>query len=268
MVPNWGFDSEEFTTVEKEQASIVQKPREEFEDILLPENTGELARLMDEPTTAIAEIMTSAFAAGPKAWMVMGGRIVQGMLKAKLFQQVSREIRELREKGKILDDFADENKHKYGFKSWVELLTVIDEETPDADRLDALKAMFYGVNKVNPTDGERIAAYQLFQIAKKVTSGQLLYLKASYELYKASDFRRGELVGTQQWLAKIGKKLGHTVIGLMDQDDLELIKYGLLTPRTYPDLSGVNETDAHLTQLGIAVCQNIETYHVETFAHA
>jgi len=54
----------------------------------------------------------------------------------------------------------------------------------------------------------------------------------------------------------------------MDQDDLELIKYGLLTPRTYPDLSGVNETDAHLTQLGIAVCQNIETYHVETFAHA
>jgi hypothetical protein len=49
--------------------------------------------------------------------------------------------------------------------------------------------MFYGVNKVNAGDGERIAAYQLFQIAKKLTSGQLLYLKASYGLYKTGDFR-------------------------------------------------------------------------------
>jgi hypothetical protein len=28
-----------------------------------------------------------------------------------------------------------------GYKSWVELLTILDEEVPDEDRLQALKAM-------------------------------------------------------------------------------------------------------------------------------
>lgn len=76
----------------------------------------------------------------------MTGYIVQGILKGKLYQQVAQEIKELRAKGKIPADFADEGKHKYGFKSWVELLTIIDEEAPDADRLEALKAMFYSIN--------------------------------------------------------------------------------------------------------------------------
>jgi len=97
---------------------------------------------MDQPLTAIAEALTGALAAGPKAWTVMTGHIVQGILKGKLYQQVAQEIKELRAKAKIPDDSADEKKHKYGFKSWVELLTIIDEETPDADRLEAMKAMF------------------------------------------------------------------------------------------------------------------------------
>jgi hypothetical protein len=124
-----------------EDNSIVLKPQELFSDAILTQNADDLAKFMDEPLTAIAEAITGALAVEPKAWMGMTGRIVQGILKAKLFQQVSRELKDLRERGKIPDDFADEG-HKYGFKSWVELLTIIDEETPDADRLEALKAMF------------------------------------------------------------------------------------------------------------------------------
>ena len=41
------------------------------------------------------------------------------------------------------------------FNSWVELFTVIDNETPDEDRLEALKAMFYSVNKINATEGRK-----------------------------------------------------------------------------------------------------------------
>lgn len=47
--------------------------------------------------------MIAALAAGPKAWTVMTGHIVQGILKGKLFQQVSQEIKQLREKGTITD---------------------------------------------------------------------------------------------------------------------------------------------------------------------
>jgi hypothetical protein len=46
--------------------------------------------------------------------------------------------------------------------------TVIDNETPDEDRLEALKAMFYSVNKINATEGERVAKAQLFQIACQI----------------------------------------------------------------------------------------------------
>jgi hypothetical protein len=39
--------------------------------------------------------------AGPKSWAVTAGKLVQATLKAQLFQQLSCEIQELRDKGKI-----------------------------------------------------------------------------------------------------------------------------------------------------------------------
>ena len=45
----------------------------------------------------------------------------------------------------------------------------------------SLKAMFYAVNKVGIEDGQRIAAYQLWQIAKVLTSGELLLLKTIHD---------------------------------------------------------------------------------------
>ncbi len=44
--------------------------------------------------------------------------------------------------------------------------------------------MFFSVNSTNATDTEKILAYQLFQIAKQLTSGQFLLLKACYDLAK------------------------------------------------------------------------------------
>jgi hypothetical protein len=172
-----------------DEESIVLKRREPFSDAVLPESSDELAKFMDEPLTAIAESVTGALAAGPKAWMVMTGHIVQGILKGKLYQQVSREIKELRDKGKIPDDFADEKKYKYGFKSWVNLLKAIDEEPPDADLLEALMAMFYGANKINATDAQKMLSYRLFQIARRLNSGELLLLRTLYDAFENKNYQ-------------------------------------------------------------------------------
>ena len=244
-----------------EDESIVLKPPELFSDAVLTQNADELAKFMDQPLTAIAEAITGALAVEPKAWMTMTGRIVQGILKAKLFQQVGRELNHLRDAGKIPDDFADE-KHKYGFKSWVELLSIIDEEAPDADRLEALKAMFYAVNKLDASDGERVAAYQLFQIAKKLTSGQLVYLKACYEIYKPGQYANSGNVPERQWFEIVGKQVGHTIFGLLNVDDAALADLELLT-RRYRDSGGVNSKNARLSDLGISFCRNVETYHLD-----
>lgn len=146
--------------------------------------------------------------------------------------------------------------------SWAELFTVIVNETPDEDRLEALKAMFYSANRSMPQRADRVANHQLFQIAKKLTSGQFFYLRASYELFNANEFqarRDGQhsRLARQDW-----EKTGSRRNWLAGPDDMALIGHGLLKERLYADKSGIVENDAHMTPPGIKFCQNIEEYRV------
>jgi hypothetical protein len=151
---------------------------------------------------------------------------------------------------------------KYGAKSWVELLTILDEAPPDEDRLEALKAMFYSVNKVNVGHGERIANYQqLFQIAKRLNSGQLLLLKVAQERATEKDFKPNANLGANEWLPLVCQRLGHQIEGLVEQDERVLIQNGLLTRRTWSDESGVNDGNGRLTQLAFKFCEDIRLYH-------
>jgi hypothetical protein len=101
------------------------------------------------------------------------------------------------------------------------------------------------------------------QIAKKLTSGQLLYLRACYVIYKNGDFSPGQAVPMKDWLRKIGRQLGHEVLGLLEQDDKVLVEYGLVNPRNLIDPNNVLENDARLTPLAIAFCRNMEIYRLE-----
>jgi hypothetical protein len=222
---------------------------------------------MDQPFTAIAEMITGALAAGPKEWSVSAGRIVQAILKAKLYQQVSQEIKELRDKGKIPDDFSDEIKYKYGAQSWVDLLKTIDEEPPDVDLLEALMAMFYGVNKVNATDEQRVLGYRLFQTAKRLNSGELLLLRTLYDALRKQRYENGTIPLTK-WAEKIAKLQGHNLSALVLKDEHALLEEGLISDYLDATVTRANQTvwegNARLSDLGIAFCKNIETYRVDT----
>ena len=122
-----------------EELSIVTKPRDysDIVQLLDPDVLGKSS------FSYIAELITGYLAVGNAGMFVASGRLVQAVLKGKLFQQWGNEFKKLRDAGKIPDDFGEK---RYGPKTWEELMRIIDEETPDADRLDALKAMFYEVN--------------------------------------------------------------------------------------------------------------------------
>lgn len=152
---------------------------------------------------------------------------------------------------------------KNGEKSWVELLTVLDEEVPDEDRLEALNAMFYSINKIGISDGQRIANYQLFQIAKKLTSGQLLLLKVSYERATAPGFTLDANLAANRWLEMAAGLLGHQIAGLVEQDERVLIQYRLLTGRSWSDESGVNDGNGRLTPWAFEFCKNLKTYRTD-----
>jgi hypothetical protein len=189
-------------------------------------------------------------------------------LKAKLYEQVGQEIKYLRDKGKIPDDFADERKNKYGFKSWVDLMKAIDDDPPDADLLEALMAMFYGANKINTTDAKRMLSYQLLQIARRLNSSELLLLKAVLDAPKHHSFHPNDPMPLRRWAEIIAHVQGHYVVSLVLRDERALVEQqlisGYLDGTVTPSNQTVSSTDARLTDLGKKFCENIEMYRSDT----
>jgi hypothetical protein len=249
---------------DNDQTYIVK--RKDYARLFYDPKPEVIADFLEQPLGFIAEVITGMLADGPRQIAVHGGKIAQAALKGRLFEQFAREVEDLRNKGKIDKNFGDT---KYGYQSWVELLTIIDNECPDADRLEALKAMFFSVNRVTATDAEKILAYQLFQIAKELTSSQLLLMKACYEVAGSlveldnSKRKAGGAWGAvrNDWVDLIRKKLGHDVTALIDRDEEKLISLRLISNQ--PGITMI-VTNGRLSNLGARFCDNIETYVLET----
>jgi hypothetical protein len=238
--------------------SYIIKPKDPSAIVRL-QDPSVIEQLLENPPAVLAELLAGWFSVGNGFMAAAGCRIAEAAFKGRVFEQFGREFKQLRDKGKIPDDFM---KKKNGEKSWVELLTILDQEIPDDDRLEALNAMFYSVNKIGVTDGEKIANYQLFQIAKRLTSSQLLLLKVAYERATEKDFRPANL-GANAWLEIVAQGLGHGIIGLVEQDERVLIQNGLLTGRSYSDGSGINDGNGRLTSLAFKFCENLKTYRTD-----
>src|SRR5579875_1085790 len=160
-----------------EGQSLVIVPRD-YADIAKLQEQTVIDDLLENPIQTSLEILTGVAQLGPKTLYASLGRICQTALRSELQRGVVYEFKRLQDAGKLPDDFSQA---KNAFKTWAELMDIIDTECPDANRLEALKAMFYAANKVGAADGEQAFAYQLWQIAKKLKSGELLLLKAIYE---------------------------------------------------------------------------------------
>ncbi len=217
-----------------------------------------IAQILDDPLPVLAEVVTGYVMTGNGFWTGFGCRLAQAAFKGRLFQQFGREFKQLREKGAIPENFAEK---KYGFKSWVELLTILDEETPDEDRLEALKAMFYAVNKTNTTHGERILNYQLFQISKELTSGELLLLNAISQLNR--QFPAGIPMNTR-FASEVSKILGHDVTAVVRKDIRKLVSTNLIYAgsTTGDPYSPTDPTSGVVTDLGRRFIDNLYTYSV------
>lgn len=124
--------------------------------------------------------------------------------------------------------------------------------------------MFYAVNKANTSDSQKIQAYQLWNLTKQLKSGELFLLRTI----------RQEMVflqtqnGYREWSQFLAKKTGFTATALVDLYEKRLTDLFLLTPRTFGDGSGVNSTNGRLSDLGFALCGNIETYCIDLEAAA
>jgi hypothetical protein len=249
--------------------SYIQIPRD-YSSIVKLQDPTELQRLLENPLEIISQIVSGYFASGNGYTAHAGFRIVQSAFKARLFESFNRELRELREKGKLPEEFSG---NKNGYQSWIELLTVLDEEVPDEDRLEALKAMFFAVNKIGIDDKQRVLNYQLFQIAKSLKSGELLLMKAVYEGYRNSDLSGSHQINVGVWASTMANRLGHGLASLVIKDSSALEQQGLIAgrdsiggvaPALFPAPEHfVNSARARITDLGVRFCENLKTYETE-----
>ena len=110
-------------------------------------------------------------------------------------------------------------------------------------------------------------SYRLLHIARRLNSGELLLLRTIYGALTRKDFQQ-QYVGLSQWACKIAILQGHKLTALVLKDEHALVEEELISgyenASTTASHQSVHETNARVTDLGIAFCKNIETYRAET----
>jgi hypothetical protein len=236
--------------------TLIIRSKTLFEHTILPQNKDQIAQLFDDPR-AVLELVTGLLTIDKQGLRIKIGHFAQSVLQGNAAEQINREIKELREEGKIRDFTEDER----GTTTWAELMKEIDDGIPDTDKLEAMKVFFIEVNSVNATDEQRMLDYQLFRIAKSLDSGKLLILRAAYAI--KGEVGSGEWT-IQRWADAVAKKLGHGLTALILKDESALIELGLISPHRDVTVGLPNQVarvdNGRLTDLGIKLCETVENY--------
>lgn len=228
--------------------SLAIAPRN-YSDIVRLQEPNVLDEFLEHPLTASLEAITGAFAGGGKGLLVSAGRIAQGLVKGRIYAQLAEELLLLRKVGRIPENLGET---KYGLPTWAELMAIIDDDCPDPERLEALKAMFYAVNRIKSEDTEGIQAYQLWQIAKHLDSGDLLLLKTLSE----KEHMIGSEATQTRWVEQIAIDSGFGLGELVLLHVSNLAKWNLAS-------EGSNISNPKIKALGRKLCLNIQTYRLD-----
>lgn len=241
-------------------ASTHKNKRENIASIY--EDPRSLAQLLQQPTVKLAEVLTGVMAVGKQGLGVSLGRVASAALQGKMMHQVYNEVQNLIKEGKLDKDYASS---KYGFRSLVDLINFIEEETPDEDQFNAVKTFFFAVGAVDSDEKQKAYFLYLLRQVRQLSSSQLMILSISYDIHKKGDSLVKMLNGRShgEWLKFIAERMGHNSTALVEKEEDGLISMRLLSKRAERDQSGITDQNARLTDLGLAICKVIDEYSYE-----
>lgn len=227
------------------------------------DNVKSLAAFLQKPVIKMAEALTGILASNKSELVLSTGRLVQASIKFQLLTQLGKELEEYVKKGKIKEDYFSTDRDKSALS---ELLKFIDEEAPDEERFRAMKSLFLtSISKATPASDQALA-YELMQICKKLTAGEILVLKAAFDIVNGRLDQSMPSVdhsttNANDWLNIISHQLGHVIPSLVEVHEKNLIGLKLISDRTHSDRSGVGRTQHfRLTTLGYKLCEFITKY--------
>src|SRR5712671_3234955 len=170
----------------------------DYADIAHLENPGVIERILSSSRTEKVAYVSALLSSGLSRYALAGPKVAFAAMAVEALTDFGREVSEWIKAGRLPEDFSG---RPSGYQTWVELLQEIDSNPIDPDRLKAMKAMFLAANELNATDQASLLAYQLFQIAKNLSSSQLLLLRAvrAWHLDYVRGPRTGGSMATTQW---------------------------------------------------------------------
>ncbi|MBU4346247.1 MAG: hypothetical protein KKH29_02845 [Candidatus Omnitrophica bacterium] len=224
-----------------------------------------IIEFLQAPAIKMAEVITGILVSDSTELKLSAGKLIQASIKFKLLSQLGKELREYAEKGKIKDDILGSSKSQ---ASLCELLKFIDDDVPDEERFKAMKSIFLFSITTDTTEKDKELAFELLRICKKISSSELLILKACYEIsngnHKFEHLTKERVLqmhSAGEWLGLVSQQIGHNIPSLIQVYEESLENLKLISHRQHPDRSGIYKTQYfRLTELGYKLCEFITKY--------
>jgi len=156
--------------------------------------------------------------------------------------------------------------------TFIDLLKIINEGKIEEERFIAMKSIFFSGISKNSTQHDEILAYEFLQTTKKLSSTEILILKANFEIAQGNiskavpkeQMKNGES-HRSTWQRIIAKQMGYgDLYSIVAKYELNLESLGLISHRQEKDgLQGSFEPTGknfRLTEMGYKFCEFMTKY--------
>lgn len=225
-------------------------------EALPPANTSST---LSKTLASIAEGLTGIAASDREQWILSFGHVLQSIRGGRLLATFKNEWESYREKGKIKEDYEQSEQHQECLQ---ELLDFLDEGPPDSARFAVLKKILLVAATERASKRESILPQQYMRLCRGLTSRELLVMLTAHTVSKAPpsvklDTPESAIV----WVETIARASGLDYPELVEVHERALVEKNLITPRLYPDRSGVTMGQYfRLTRLAHDMCEFIERF--------
>lgn len=180
------------------------------------------------------------------------GRLWQAARNKSFLHQLVQEINILKEKGKIREDYLETEQANATLQ---ELLAAFDNPPMDETKFKALKAIFLKAASETLTSRDDSTPQFLMEIAKELTSAEILLLSAIHKVGKNKVPTKIQ-ENAQEWLQYMIQNSQLKTTGLVELTETKLIEKKLISDREHSDRSGIKRgCHFRLTDLGLALCK-------------
>lgn len=221
--------------------------------------TMEVSDTITNTVRALAGVLTAATTLEPKDVLKSYGSLAQRIIAYGLLDGFKKEWQEFKKKGVVTDGFERSKTARY---TLLELLNFLNDETPDEERFNLIKQIFFVASTKPISDDAKVKPLEFMRIAKLLSQSEILVINATYTAYKnKAKIREDErYLSASSWVEYISKNSGLDSLELVEIAEDTLINKKLLSDRRLTDRSGVNMANFRLRQLGIDFCEYVAEY--------